>query len=166
MTLGIGDEPPPRTGWYLERAWTGELGLYRSAYGLGGIGLSVAWLAGELALAEFGSGPVASWLGFLLVGAAELGFAGLVGVATWRAALRGSPRGRPYGMIAVTLAFLFVLVQLASTLAWVGLSAPGIGPRLEAALLNHLLKNAGGDPDALDKLMKALGGDGPAKGTP
>jgi hypothetical protein len=99
------------------RAWRGEIGLYRAAYGLGGLGLVIISLLGDaiLSIAAFAGGAI-GWLSYLTGGAGELAFAWVSIVATWRAARRGRPGGA-YRPIAVGLAFAFVGVQLVLTAA-------------------------------------------------
>ncbi|HLY58707.1 MAG TPA: hypothetical protein VKS60_24300 [Stellaceae bacterium] len=89
------------------RAWRGELGLYRTAYGLGGIGLSLVAVAAELTIDRFAESGRAVWLSTIAAVAGELAFAWFLCVATWRALRRGRPDGRRYGRVGTFFALLF-----------------------------------------------------------
>ena len=80
------------------RAWHGEIGLYRAAYGLGGLGLALVSLLGDalLSISPF-AGGIVGCLSYMAGGAGELAFAWVSIVATWRAAQRGRPDGRATG---------------------------------------------------------------------
>jgi hypothetical protein len=114
------------------RAWRGEIGLYRAAYGLGGLGLVLVSLLGDalLSISAFTGGAI-GWLLYIAGGAGELAFAWVSIVATWRAAHRGRPGGGAYRSMMVGLAFVFVGIQLVLTAAWTGwsdLAELGVAP--------------------------------------
>ena len=149
----------PSSRWFVLNAWRGELGLYRTAYGLGGIGFSVVAVVAELTLDRFAqSGRAAVWLSTIAAVAGELAFAWFLGVATWRALRRGRPDGRRYGRIGAGFALLFVGLQIGTTLAGMAVSMLGVEPAIEMAVLHHLIRLLGGDPEGVDQLMKVLGG--------
>jgi hypothetical protein len=61
----------------------GEIGLYRAAYGLGGLGLALASLAGDALLSSAAStGGAIGWLVYVAVAAGEVAFAWFSVVAT------------------------------------------------------------------------------------
>ncbi len=139
------------------RAWHGELGLYRSAYGLGGVGLAVVSLLGDVVLIGLPpGGRVPAWLFETAIDLAELAFAWFICVATWRAALRGRPDGRPYGTISAGVALALVGLQLAIMIAWTLLSLLGSSPDASDAVLRVLIKAMGGDPAGLDQLLHVM----------
>jgi hypothetical protein len=114
------------------RAWRGEIGLYRAAYGLGGLGLVLVSLLGDalISISAFTGGAI-GWLLYIAGGAGELAFAWVSIVATWRAAHRGRPGGGAYRPMMVGLAFAFVGIQLVLTAAWTGwsgLAELGVAP--------------------------------------
>jgi hypothetical protein len=127
------------------RAWRGEINLYRAAYGLGGLGLAVAALVGDAAVAVTGAmGDATGWVCWLAVNTGELLFAWIATVATWRSARRGRPDGRRYGPISVSLALLFVGAQLALTIGWMGWTAGaalGLAQEPAAVALNWLIRS-------------------------
>lgn len=104
----------------IARAWHGEIGLYRAAYGFGGVGIALLSLLGD-AVSDMSTsaGGAAGWLVFAAVSLCELGFAWLCMVATWRAR-HGQGTGKRPGPIAVALALLFVALQFVLTAAWIG----------------------------------------------
>jgi hypothetical protein len=105
----------------LSQVWLGELGLYRIAYGLGGIGLALVSLLADLVLDMAASvGDAVGWLAFLVIGAGQLAVAGIIVVGTFRAAKQRRPDGRVYGPIAVGLAVGFVCIQFVLTAVWIG----------------------------------------------
>ena len=138
------------------RAWRGEIGLYRAAYGMGGLGLVLVSLLGDVILY---AGGAPGWLSYIAGGSGQLAFAWISIVATWRAAQRGRPGGRPYGPIAVGLAFAFVGIQFVLIAAWTGWS--GLGELGVAAMPGDILSHAlivatGGNYAGIDQLSKAL----------
>jgi hypothetical protein len=109
------------------RVWRGELSLYRAAYGLGGLGLAVVSLLGDVVLDTSASaGNAIGWLSFIAVALSQLAFAWVSLVATWRAARTRRAGGRAYGTIATSLALAFVCTQLVLTAAWIGWSGFGL----------------------------------------
>ena len=139
-----------RKGSSFSSVWRGEIGLYRAAYGLGGLGLALLSLIGDGFLSSAAlAGGVTGWLSYAVAGSSELVFASIVIVATWRAARRGQPtRGRPYGSLAVGVAFAFVGIQFVLTAGWVGwngLAGFGAAPRPEQYLLRAVAAAIGGD---------------------
>jgi hypothetical protein len=142
------------------RAWHGEIGLYRAAYGLGGLGLALVSLLGDalLSISAF-AGGIFGCLSYMAGGAGELAFAWVSIVATWRAARRGRPDGRPYGSIAVGLALAFVGIQfilITGWTGWNGLAELGIAPEPEDVLFRTLTVTDGSDWAGIDQLRKAL----------
>ncbi len=111
------------------RAWRGDLGLFRSAYGLGGLGFALVSLLGDTSLDFSASaGGATGWIFYIAVALGELTFAWVSSVATWRAAQRGRANGRRYGSVAIGLALAFVGLQLVFTAAWTGWSGlAGLG---------------------------------------
>jgi hypothetical protein len=136
---------PASSASALVRAWRGEIGLYRAAYGLGGLGLAVASLLGDAVLEiAAAAGGASGWVAWVLVGAGELLCAWVAAVATWRSARRGRPGGRRYGAMAVGLALIFVGVQLALTIAWTGwtaLAGLGLAPAPATLALDRLIRD-------------------------
>ena len=83
---------PPRTPKRssLLSVWRGEIGLYRAAYGLGGLGLALVSLVGDGFLSSAArAGGAIGWLSYVVAGTGELAFASTAIVATWRAARTG-----------------------------------------------------------------------------
>jgi hypothetical protein len=123
--------------------WRGEISLYRAAYGLGGLGLAIAALLGDAAIAITSAmGSATGWVCWLVVNAGELLFAWIATVATWRSARRGRPDGRRYGLVSVGLALLFVGAQLALTIGWTGWTAAaalGLAQEPAAVALDWLI---------------------------
>ena len=144
-------EPPPRsrpssTASAVLRAWRGEIGLYRAAYGLGGLGLALASLLGD-AVSEAGAsaGGAGGWISWVVVSAGELLLVWVAAVAAWRSARRGRLDGRRYGPIAVGFALTFVGIQLALTIGWTGwtaLAGFGLAPEPAAFALHRLIQYA------------------------
>jgi hypothetical protein len=136
---------PPTYAVAVSRAWRGEIGLYRAAYGLGGLGLAIASLVGDAAVAATGAmGSTTGWVCWLTVSAGELLFAWIAAVATWRSARRGRSDGRRYGPISVSLALIFVGAQLVLTIGWTGWTAGaalGWAPEPAAVALNWLIRS-------------------------
>jgi hypothetical protein len=142
------------------RAWRGEIGLYRAAYGLGGLGLAFVSLLGDalLSISAF-AGGVFGCLSYMAGGAGELAFAWVSIVVTWRAAQRGRPNGRAYGPMAVGLAFAFVGIQFLLITAWTGwsgLAELGVAPEPDDVLFRTLTVAVGSDCAGVDQLCKAL----------
>ena len=142
------------------RAWRGEIGLYRAAYGLGGLGLTLVSLLGDglLFVAAFGGGAI-SCLSYIAGGAGELAFAWVSIVATWRAARRGRSDGSGYGPTAVGLALAFVSIQFLLITAWTGwngLAELGVTPEPDDVLFRTLSVAVGSDCAGVDQLCKAL----------
>ena len=84
---------PPRTPKRssLLSVWRGEIGLYRAAYGLGGLGLALVSLVGDGFLSSAArTGGAIGWLSYVVAGTGELAFASTA-IVTWRAALTGQP---------------------------------------------------------------------------
>jgi hypothetical protein len=138
------------------RAWRDEISLYRAAYGMGGLGLVLVSLLRDVVLY---AGGAPGWLSYIAGGSGQLAFAWISIVATWRAAQKGRPGGRPYGLIAVGLAFAFVGIQFVLTAAWTGWS--GLGELGVAATPGDILSRAlivamGGNYAEIDQLSKAL----------
>jgi hypothetical protein len=106
----------------LAKIWRGELSLYKAAYALGGLSALFGSLVGDyfLDLPARHSGA-AGWLYFTLAAIAELAFACVCVIATWRA--RHGWNGRRHSAIAIGLALTFVWVQLVFTTGWIGWSA-------------------------------------------
>jgi hypothetical protein len=129
----------------LLRVWRGELGLYRSAYALGGLSFALVSLIGDTILDMSASaGGATGWLCYSAVGLGELAFAWVAVVATWRAVRRGS-RSRAYGPISICLALAFVWIQLVLTAGWIGwsgLAGLGLGPTPVDILLPNLSDKA------------------------
>ena len=142
------------------RAWRGEIGLYRAAYGLGGLGLVLVSLLGDALLSISPiSGGIFGWLSYMAGSAGELAFAWVSIVATWRAAQRGRFDGRAYRPIAVGLAFAFVGIQFALIVAWTGwsgLAELGVAPQPDDILLRVLTVAIGSDCAGIDQLCRAL----------
>jgi hypothetical protein len=106
----------------LAKIWRGELSLYEAAYALGGLSALFGSLVGDYFLdLPARHGDLLAWLCFAVAAIAELVFALLCTVATWRA--RHGSDGRRYGPVAIGLALAFVWVQLAFTTGWIGWSA-------------------------------------------
>lgn len=125
------------------RAWRGEIGLYRAAYGLGGLGLVLVSLQGDALLSVSAAvGGAIGWLSYVAGGTSELAFAWVSIVATCRAARRGRPGGgRAYGSLAVGLAFAFVGMQfvlIAGWTGWSGLAELGVAPEPDDILFRAL----------------------------
>ena len=144
----------------LSCAWRGEIGLYRAAYGLGGLGLVLVSLLGDalLSISAFTGGAI-GWLLYIAGGAGELAFAWVSIVATWRAAHRGRPGGGAYRPVMVGLAFAFVGIQLVLTAAWTGwsgLAELGVAPEPGDFLFRALTVAIGSDCTEVDQLCKAL----------
>lgn len=120
------------------RVWRGEIGLFRAAYGLGGVGGAFGAAVGDYFLdLRLGSDP-AQWLLFAGAAIGELLFAWVCVVATSRARRR-----RHYGMIPVALALVFVWAQLLFTAGWVacsGLAAVGLATPPMRILIDDILK--------------------------
>jgi hypothetical protein len=137
------------------RAWRGEIGLYRAAYGLGGLGLVLVSLLGDVILCAAGA---PGWLSHIAGSSGQLTFAWISLVATWRAAQRGRPGDRPYGPIAIGLAFAFVGIQfvmIAVWTGWTGLGDLGVVATPGGILSRALIVATGGYPGS-DQLAKAL----------
>jgi hypothetical protein len=133
------------------RIWRGDIGLYRAAYGFGGIGVAIVLLLAD-ALVSAPTSSIAGWLSYLAGGTGELAFAWISVVATWRAARKGRPAGRPYGPIPVGFAFAFVGIQLALIVAWTGWNGladlgvlPDPGDTLLRSLTVAIVGNSYGD---------------------
>jgi len=141
-------------------AWRGEIGLYRAAYGLGGLGLVLVSLLGDALLSVSGSlGGATGWLSYIAGGAGEVAFAWVSIVATWRAARRTRPDGRAYGPMAVGLAFAFVGIQfilVAAWTGWSGLAELGVASEPGDVLLRALTVAVVSDCAEVDQLCKAL----------
>jgi hypothetical protein len=142
------------------RAWRGEIGLYRVAYGLGGLGLALVSLLGDalLSIAPFAGGAI-GWLSYIAGGAGELAFAWVSIVATWRAARRGRPDGRGYRPMAIGLALAFVGIQFLLITAWTGwsgLAELGVSPKPDDVLFRTLTVAVGSNCAGVDQLCKAL----------
>jgi hypothetical protein len=142
------------------RAWRGEIGLYRAAYGLGGLGLALVSLLGDalLSVSTFAGGAI-GWLSYIAGGTGELAIAWISIVATWRAARRGRPGGGAYRPLAVSLAFAFVglqLVLIATWTGWSGLAELGVASEPSDVLLRALIVSMGSDCAGVDQLCKAL----------
>jgi hypothetical protein len=143
------------------RAWHGEIGLYRAAYGLGGLGLALVSLLGDalLSISPF-AGGVVGCLSYMAGGAGELAFAWVSIVATWRAAQRGRPDGRAYGPMAVGLALAFVGIQFLLITAWTGwngLAELGVAPEPDDVLFHTLTVAVGSDCAGVDQLYNTFG---------
>jgi hypothetical protein len=136
---------PPAYASAALRAWRGEISLYRAAYALGGLGLAIAALLGDAAIAVTGAmGGATGWICWLSVNAGELLFVWVATVATWRSARRGRPDGRRYGLISVGLALFFVGAQLALTIGWTGWTAGaalGLAPEPAVVALDWLIRS-------------------------
>jgi len=142
------------------RVWRGEVGLYRAAYGLGGLGIALVSLLGDtlLSISAFAGGLI-GWLSYIAGGAGEFAFAWVSIVATWRAAQRGRPDGRPYGRMAVGLALAFVGLQLILVTAWTGwsgLAELGVAPEPDDILFRTLTVAVASNCAGIDQLCKAL----------
>lgn len=140
------------------RAWRGEIGLYRAAYGLGGLGLLLVSLLGDTVLYAF-AGAVPNWLSYVAGSSGELAFAWVSIVATWRAAQRGRPGGRACGPIAVGFAFAFVGIQfllIAAWTGWSGFAELGLVPEPGGILSHALIVAVGDDHAGIDQLSRAL----------
>jgi|HubBroStandDraft_6_1064221.scaffolds.fasta_scaffold405193_2 hypothetical protein len=142
------------------RAWRGEIGLYRAAYGLGGLGLVLVSLLGDalLSVSTFAGGGI-GWLSYIAGGTGELALAWISIVATWRAARRGRPGGGAYRPMAVALAFAFVCIQLllvATWTGWSGLAELGVASEPGDFLLRALTVAVASDCAGVDQLCKAL----------
>lgn len=106
----------------LAKIWRGDVGLYEAAYALGGLSALFGSLVGDYFLdLPARHSDLLAWLCFTIAAIAELAFALLCVVATWRARRRRD--GRRYGSVAIGLALAFVWVQLAFTTGWIGWSA-------------------------------------------
>lgn len=131
------------------RAWRGEIGLYRAAYGLGGLGLALVSLAvdGFVSYAAVTGGAI-GWLSYIVGALGELAFAWISIVATWRAARKSRASGnRTYGWLAVSVALLFVgtqFVLIAGWTGWSGLAGLGFVPDPDHVLF-RALEHAMGD---------------------
>lgn len=75
--------PPLQSHSPFLRDWREEIGLYRAAYGLGGLGLALVSLLGDIlnSLSAFAGGFIGR-LSYSLGGAGELAFAWVPVVAT------------------------------------------------------------------------------------
>lgn len=129
-------------------AWRGEISVYRAAFGLGGIGLTIVTLLGDAVVEVTGArGGAVAWACWLIVSGGEVLFAWVAALATWRAARRGRPDGRRYRTIPVGLALVFVGTQLALMIGWTGWTAGaalGMTPEPAAVGLNWLIRSATG----------------------
>jgi hypothetical protein len=141
-------EKPKRSSFL--NVWRGEIGLYRAAYGLGGLGLALVSLLGDGFLSSAAlAGGLAGGLSYIVAGTGELAFAWITIVATWRAARTGRPDGAlAYGSVAIGVAFAFVGMQFVLTAGWVGwngLAGLGAAPEPEQYLLRALAAAIGGE---------------------
>jgi hypothetical protein len=153
-------QPPLQRDLAFLRAWRGDIGLYRAAYGLGGVGLALVSLLGDtlLSVSSF-IGGFTSWFSYIVGGAAQLGFAWVSIVATWRAARKMRPDGRAYGRIAVGLALAFVGIQfilVTTWTAWSGLAGLGVAPEPDDILLRALIVALESNCTGIDPVCKAL----------
>jgi hypothetical protein len=102
------------------RVWRGDIGLYRAAYGLGGLGFAIVSLFADLVIDMSAStGGWIGWLSFTAAALGEIAFAWLCIVATWRSVQGRRAAGRAYGRVAVSLALMFVWFQLVITAGWI-----------------------------------------------
>jgi hypothetical protein len=142
------------------RAWRGDIGLYRAAYGLGGLGLALVSLLGDalLSVSAF-AGGVFGCLSYIAGGAGELAFAWVSIVATWRAARRVQPNGRAYGPVAVGLALAFVGIQFILVTVWIGwsgLAELGVAAEPDDVLFRTLTVAVESNCADIEQLCKAL----------
>jgi hypothetical protein len=122
--------------------WRGEIGLYRAAYGLGGVEFAFASLLGDIVLSlSRWVGGVVGWTLFGTVGLGEIAFAWICVVVTSRAA-RSGWSGQHYGHLAIGLALTFVGSQLIFTaiwIAWTGLAGLGVLASPDVVLARSIL---------------------------
>jgi hypothetical protein len=114
-------------------AWRGEIGLYRAAYSLGGLGLALASLIGDALLSSAAStGGAIGCLVSAAVAAGELAFAWVFGRCYLASsAEKPDQQWSADGRLGVATALAFVAVQfflLAGWIEWSGFAAVGFAP--------------------------------------